>query len=287
MALSPLLTPLLPAIYLAAGAVAAGLLAKAFGALRNWMVSKPKLAPLAPVADVADEALTDGIKAVEKDAGKPALVLLTDAGEAALADVKANKDTLLSAVEAEAKTLVDPAKPLSNVTPGGLSDNLPKGFATLALMAALALGAAAAVPAAAPSAPIAPYDFGMTLPGLKFPWGGGGSPIQVAGGAGFFGEYNLVPVTVPVLGTVPLLSLGVAIIGDVVPDPALVSYELSMGPQVCVLHSLCLSLQSDLIAGGPSNISGVLAGKFALANEAGMILFNTSALVDAFTTPAP
>jgi hypothetical protein len=32
-------------------------------------------------------------------------------------------------------------------------------------------------------------------------------------------------------------------------------------------------------------LSGLLPGKFGFANESGLLLFNTTALLDAFTTP--
>jgi hypothetical protein len=293
------LTPFLPLIFVAAGGILIPLVAKLIGKLVTFLKSKPKLAPLAPVAELGEQALEDGIRAAEKDAGKPVLTIVKDAAEAAEADVKANVGVVEKALENEAAVLLEkPAAPVQTA-PGDATVTLPaplpapKGFATLALMAILAAGGAVVAPATSgtalppapavavpPAATIAPYDFGLTLPGLKFPWGGSGAPIQVAGGAGFQGEANLIPVTVPVLGLVPLLSLGGVVIGDVAGTTG-VTYQLSVGPQVCLLHALCLSLQSDVISGNVGGLSGFLVGKFSYANEAGFLFFNTQSILDA------
>jgi len=317
--LPAVLTPFLPVIFVAAGGLAIGLVAKLIGLLVTFLKSKPKLAALAPVAELAEQAIEDGIRVAEKDAGKPTLTIVKDAAAASEADIKANIGVLGTALTNEIAALsTSPAAPVQTA-PGEATVTLPtpsapKGFATLALMAVLAAGGAVVAPATTgtvlppapavtappaaaiprncvsstdPNAPpvcIDDYDFGLTLPGLRFPWGGGQSPVQLAGGAGFHGEANFIPVTVPVLGLVPLLSIGGAVIGDLtggLTGPSGVGYEVSAGPQVCFLHSLCISLQSDLVATSTSGISGLLTGKFGFGNESGLLLFNTTALLDA------
>lgn len=141
-----------------------------------------------------------------------------------------------------------------------------------------------AAPLAAPAPPtIKPYDMGLTLPGLKFPWGvpSGTSPVQVTAGAGYQIEANFVPVTVPNLGLVPLVSVGGAALGDVTPSPTSAAYELSIGPEVCLIHAVCVSAQVDLVAGGPGGLGGLLPGKVGLGNFAGLLLYNAQNLLDA------
>lgn len=154
----------------------------------------------------------------------------------------------------------------------------------LALLGALlfAAPAFAATPCGGDKQPacMTTYDMGLSLPALKFPWGGSTS-VQVAGGAGFQAEYNLFPVSLPnATSLVPVLSLGGVMFGSV-NSSTTSPYALSLGPDVCFLHAVCLAVTADLAAGGGGlPLTGLLPGRVSVANFAGVLMYNMQQLID-------
>ena len=222
-------------------------------------------------------------------------------GQTALTVLKAAAPTLVQDVEDVALTQIHHQLALQTgqhalVTPTGLSLNAPQlvkvGILLLACLLpfhALAQSSPALAggspPAAAAAAPMKPYTLSLLEPGIKFPFGGN-SPVELAGGAGVQLSYNLFPVTVPVLGQVPALSIGGALLGNVagpIAGAASVSYGVSIGPLVTFLHALSIAIVCDLAANGSAGWTGVLTGRVSNSNFAGLLLFDTQALIDAWT----
>jgi len=112
--------------------------------------------------------------------------------------------------------------------------------------------------------------------------------VEVSPGVGVQLQWN-VPfnVTLPLLGSVPLLSLGGAVTGTVAPSPAATSYQLSIGPLLTVIHSLGIGLMVDLAAGGSGGVTGILPGKVGLANVAGLLVYSAQLGAAAELSVAP
>lgn len=265
----------------------------------------------APAADLT-ALIGDGAQGIVKAvaAGKTPADALQNAKAAVLTLWSQQSGRALKDVEAELGLLVEGKltlhanlAPAVLVAPGGAAVSLPKGMATLPLLgllvAVLTLGGLLlrAAPAwaqtvAAPPATVTvvqppKYTFSLLGSALRFPWAGG-PPVEIAPGAGVQLAYNLPwTVTLPLLGSVPLFSIGGALTGSVAPSPASTSYQLSIGPVLTIIHSLGIGLMVDLAAGGANGVTGLLPGKPGLANVAGLLVYSAQLGAAAELSVAP
>jgi hypothetical protein len=269
-----LLLPLLPTLLGAAG----GLICLGLGKLALLLIAKlranPKLEALAPVLMAADDTLEAGVKAAAADAGKPALVILKDAEGAALGALKADVPLLEQAAVNEANALLNPNAAAPQTAPGGATVNMPtpgkRGFARLWLLLALATAALFAAPALAQieSPPVVDHwEVAALTPGLRFNLKGS-APASVAAGSGvaldyLFGKYQ---ITTPAGAKLPVFGVSLFTQGAINLSNLAATESAGIGAGCILFDSVTLGAAVDLIAGGPTGASGLLAGNLSLAN---------------------
>ena len=291
---SPLFAPIIATIV--TGIVTAAGTA-IYKAIMNSNMSDDEKALAAAVVTTAGQVLE--AEKVATGGKMPGANDLPRLGQTALTVLKAQAPTLVQDAEDVALTQIHHQLALQTgqhalVTPTGLSLNAPAlvkvgAFLLLPLLLCSSAAAHAQATGAAPTVPAASamkaYTLSLLEPGIKFPFGGN-SPVELAGGAGVQLSYNLFPVTVPVLGQVPALSVGGALLGNVagpITGAASVSYGVSIGPLVTFLHALSIAIVCDLAANGSVGWTGALTGRVSNSNFAGLLMFDTQALIDAWT----
>ncbi len=155
----------------------------------------------------------------------------------------------------------------------------PTPLVALALCVGLAAPARAAPPA---------YSASLLGSALRFPWSGS-APVQVAPGIGAQLSWDPpLRVTLPVLGDVPLFSLGGAAVGSLSSADPAAPFALSVGPVVQVCHALGVGLLVDLAAGGGTDRpTGLVTGRVGLPNVSGLLWYSVQLGAAAEATIAP
>ncbi len=165
------------------------------------------------------------------------------------------------------------ARPAKCARCGASFARIRPGPLSAALLALLSIWMAAPARAQTIAKPAA-YSASLLGSALKFPWSGA-SAVQVAPGVGAQLSWDPpLRVTLPVLGDVPLLSVGGAVVGSLVQDPS-APYSLSVGPLLQICHLLGIGLLVDLAAGGGTDRpTGLVTGRVGLPNVSGLLFYS-------------